>query len=501
MPYTVRLRRSGTAAATPTALEHGELALNYADGRIFWKNASNAITSFTFQAYALSSHTHAASAITSGTFATARIANSAITYAKIQNVSATDRILGRSSAGAGVVEEITCTATGRSIIAAADQAAARTAISAAGTASPTFTGTVTAAAADFSGAVTVTSPLRLTGTVAGNNRMLEWQTSGSTRWQVSAHFGAESGSNAGSDLYVTRWSDAGTFLGTPLQIRRDNGLVTCESGLVVQGNPLLVTGGSAAAPGIAFSGDTNTGLAQLSSAGVDTLSLVTNGSERVRVDADGNAQVGIANIAGLRFLDVVNVDASQDSGSIIRLITRNAAGTGNASADFVRYNNGLLNIVNGDSGPIAIVAGGAERARVTADGEVLIGTTGDNGAYLLQVNSQIYATNATIATSDARFKTNVVPLADATGVVEALRPAAFDFLPQPDRNLANQRQVGLIAQEVQLALAGTDYAGSVVARCGDHLGIAYEKLVPVLIRALQESNARIAALEERLAHA
>lgn len=35
------------------------------------------------------------------------IANDAVTYAKIQNVSATDRILGRDSASAGVIEEIT----------------------------------------------------------------------------------------------------------------------------------------------------------------------------------------------------------------------------------------------------------------------------------------------------------------------------------------------------------------------------------------------------------
>ena len=34
------------------------------------------------------------------------IAADAVTYAKMQNVSATDRILGRDSSGAGVVEEI-----------------------------------------------------------------------------------------------------------------------------------------------------------------------------------------------------------------------------------------------------------------------------------------------------------------------------------------------------------------------------------------------------------
>ncbi len=51
---------------------------------------------------------------------------SAVTYSKIQNVSATDKLLGRSSAGAGVVEEITCTAAGRALIDDADAAAQRT---------------------------------------------------------------------------------------------------------------------------------------------------------------------------------------------------------------------------------------------------------------------------------------------------------------------------------------------------------------------------------------
>lgn len=60
-----------------------------------------------------------------GTIATAGIADSAVTYAKIQNVSATDRLLGRSTAGAGVVEEVTCTAFGRSLIDDANATAAQ----------------------------------------------------------------------------------------------------------------------------------------------------------------------------------------------------------------------------------------------------------------------------------------------------------------------------------------------------------------------------------------
>jgi hypothetical protein len=57
----------------------------------------------------------------------ADVKDGSITYAKIQNVSATDKLLGRSTAGAGSVEEIACTAAGRSMIGAAN-AAAQTAL-------------------------------------------------------------------------------------------------------------------------------------------------------------------------------------------------------------------------------------------------------------------------------------------------------------------------------------------------------------------------------------
>jgi hypothetical protein len=70
-----------------------------------------------------------------------------VTYAKIQNVSATDKLLGRSTAGAGSVEEIACTAAGRAILDDADAAAQRTtlglaAIASSGSASDLTTGTV-----------------------------------------------------------------------------------------------------------------------------------------------------------------------------------------------------------------------------------------------------------------------------------------------------------------------------------------------------------------------
>ena len=61
-----------------------------------------------------------------GTGTTLTVDNDAITYAKIQNVTATDKVLGRVTAGAGDIEEIACTAAGRALIDDADAAAQRT---------------------------------------------------------------------------------------------------------------------------------------------------------------------------------------------------------------------------------------------------------------------------------------------------------------------------------------------------------------------------------------
>lgn len=47
MPNTIQIKRSGTTSQVPTSLAYGELAINYADGKLYYKNSSNNIVEFT----------------------------------------------------------------------------------------------------------------------------------------------------------------------------------------------------------------------------------------------------------------------------------------------------------------------------------------------------------------------------------------------------------------------------------------------------------------------
>ena len=63
---------------------------------------------------------------------------------------------------------------------------------------------------------------------------LQFQTAGAARWALEKS-GSETGSNAGGDLNLYRYTDAGSYLGNPLTINRATGLVTANTGLAVTG--------------------------------------------------------------------------------------------------------------------------------------------------------------------------------------------------------------------------------------------------------------------------
>ena len=162
----------------------------------------------------------------------------------------------------------------------------------------------------------------------------------------------------------------------------------------------------------------------------------------------------------------------------------------------------------GASGNIAFTNAGGQFAQYDANGYHLLGFTSSNGAYRLQVNSQIYATSSVIATSDARYKTAVQPIQGALDIAMALRPVSFEWRPHPVFEFPDGRAVGFLAQDVAAALEGTGYMGAVVkgnettlpdGTREKFLGLAEASLVPLLAAALQDAVGQLRSLSVRVA--
>jgi len=100
MANTIKLKRGSGSDPGSSDLAVGELAVRTDTALLFTKNDGGSVVPIGISDGDKGDITVSSNG---GTFT---IDNDAVTYAKIQNVSATNRILGRDSSGAGVIEEI-----------------------------------------------------------------------------------------------------------------------------------------------------------------------------------------------------------------------------------------------------------------------------------------------------------------------------------------------------------------------------------------------------------
>ena len=99
---------------------------------------------------------------------------------------------------------------------------------------------ITALTIDSTQAASFTKNINLVGSVAvngaaGTDRLSLYQTGGLSRWALKADSVAEGGANAGSNLDIVRYNDAGSSLDIPLSVNRSTGLMTLIDGLSVTG--------------------------------------------------------------------------------------------------------------------------------------------------------------------------------------------------------------------------------------------------------------------------
>ena len=116
-----------------------------------------------------------------------------------------------------------------------------------------------------------------------------------------------------------------------------------------------------------------------------------------------------------------------------------------------------------------------------------------SGAWRFFVSSSLTTstTNITapdfVLSSDRRLKANLAPLRDALARVLQIQGLTY--------TMRGRKEVGVIAQDVMCVLPE---AVTQDKQTG-YLGVSYDRLVPLLIEALREAEARIRALERRVA--
>jgi len=124
------------------------------------------------------------------------------------------------------------------------------------------------------------------------------------------------------------------------------------------------------------------------------------------------------------------------------------------------------------------------------------------GTSLLRWTS-VWAADGTINTSDATLKSNIQNLPYGLNEVMKLHPVSFTWKQNDD----GHKRLGLIAQEVKTVVpeAVRDWqsvmdekTGKVTTMPVDKLGLQYDALIPVLIKAIQDQQQQINDYKNRL---
>ena len=153
-----------------------------------------------------------------------------------------------------------------------------------------------------------------------------------------------------------------------------------------------------------------------------------------------------------------------------------------------------------------IPAGGPNRLRMVCFGNDAT-TRGQWGVYQAEsdggngINSFVIDQSGNVAGattyhtySDERRKNNIVDLESMTAKLKQLRPVTFSWINPPSTGTNNN--YGFIAQEVLPLFPDTILSVDLDPDIpGEELHVAYAAFVPIIVKVIQELEARIAALE------
>ena len=252
--------------------------------------------------------------------------------------------------------------------------------------------------------------------------------------------------------------------------------------------------GSASAPSVTFTGDTNTGVF---SSGADTVNFATGGTERMRIDSAGLVGIGTTTPNTFSFNNLVVASGSANAGMAIYGTgqTTFAFATGTSGGNSFR---GYIQYTGGGTDTMAFGTAANERMRISSVGGFSVGTTADPGA------GAIYATGAITAFySDRRLKDVKGTIVNALDKVSSLSGVYYtnNEVAVAHGYTSAETQVGLLAQDVEAVLpeivkaAPFDLDEKGNSKSGEHYKtIQYERVIPLLVEAIKELRAEVQAL-------
>jgi hypothetical protein len=263
------------------------------------------------------------------------------------------------------------------------------------------------------------------------------------------------------------------------------GAVTTNS--AVGANALLsnTTGSQNTANGVSALQNNTTGV-QNTACGEDSLLSNTTGVQNTAcgVDALLSNTTGYQNTACGQGALLSNTTGFQNTACGVGALQNNTAGIGNTANGFLALQNNTTGSGNTAINPLNSAGTYAPVfAPVAENNRLCMGSTGVTNAYV-QV--------AWTVVSDARDKINFSPVPHGLEFVKALKPMAYQFRTARDSKETNGGvRYGFKAQDV-LALEG-DNPVIVDNEDADKLRMIESALVPVLVKALQELNAKFDA--------
>jgi len=232
----------------------------------------------------------------------------------------------------------------------------------------------------------------------------------------------------------------------------------------------------------------------------NTLGFSTNGIEKMRITSDGNVGMGVVPSAWGNTVNAFQIGNSSCiwNRSSDRLLVLVANSYFDGSGD--------KQINTGTSNRMYFVGGGTyfERAAstsagsstpwvssmiISSSGEVLLNIS-DQGAYQLQVKDSVYvggnvSASAYTTRSDYDLKDQIQNINYGINEVMQMHPVKYTYKSN------GSTQLGFIAQDLGVITPE-------VVSFEDKMSVYYNALIPILTKAIQEQQALIKALEQRI---